>query len=153
MKPVTSAPILIALRDGGVREVLVDALREAGIAVDTADTTRAAAALLARGRYRIVFLDLFLGDGMTSHGLLARFERGSLKRPDCVIVAGSTSTSLPSSGEQVDIFVRKPFEIHTVATMLRDVLQRLEHGATVSDGVIEERRTSRIRRLFGSLFG
>ena len=66
MKTVTSALILIALRDAGVREVLVDALREFGIAVDTADTTRSAAALLGRGTYRVVFLDLFLGDGMTS---------------------------------------------------------------------------------------
>jgi DNA-binding response OmpR family regulator len=119
--------------DGALRSALCDGLRDAGFAVDAADSAEAALASLTVDFHDLMVLDLGLPgcDGLT---LLKRIRERGMTLPVLVLTArGSIEDRVTGLDSGADDYMPKPFAFIELLARIRALLRR---GDSVVPAVI-----------------
>ncbi|KGK57214.1 CheY-like chemotaxis protein [Xanthomonas arboricola] len=101
-----------------LRELIGEALRDAGISVDTADDGHAALRMLRdSGPYDVVFSDIRMPNGMSGIELS---EQVAQLLPDArvILASGFAKAQLPPLPPHVD-FLPKPYRLRQLIDMLK----------------------------------
>ncbi len=111
VKSETGRPqrVLLVEDDDGVREVLSDALRQAGYELDCARTYAEAQHAIARRPHDLVVTDVRLPDGR-GYDLLSRARTAGSKM---IFISGHV-THMPSAEASRVICLAKPFRLETL---------------------------------------
>jgi CheY-like chemotaxis protein/anti-sigma regulatory factor (Ser/Thr protein kinase) len=123
--------ILVVDDDRTTRLLLEDVLREEGFAVAEADSAEAALERLAREKYDLMLLDVWL-PGMSGIDLLARL-RDAAKRPRVVVMTSDDTpeTILSAVREQAYLYVTKPVDPAAVLSAVRRALDAPAETAAI----------------------
>lgn len=123
-EPPGGAPLKVLLIDDEpqVREVLMRMLRLDGHTPTPAGTAREGLRLLASERFDLVLTDLGLPD-MPGWQLARAAKRGSTPVPVVLITGWTEEGERPSSGDDVDAVLVKPFGIAELRQVMRTALE------------------------------
>ncbi|UUF03172.1 response regulator [Xanthomonas hortorum] len=103
-----------------LRELIGEALRDAGITVDTADDGHSALRMLREsGPYDVVFSDIRMPNGMSGIELSEQVTQ-LLPQARIILASGFAKAQLPPLPPQVD-FLPKPYRLRQLIDMLRGV--------------------------------
>lgn len=116
--------ILIVDDEEGIRESLASILRDERYSVDTVGSGEDALALIAKGDFQVVLLDIWLPgiDGMEA---LTRIQ--DLPRPPAVIMIsghGSIETAVRATKLGAFDFIEKPLSLEKVNVLVRNAVQQ-----------------------------
>jgi CheY-like chemotaxis protein len=117
--------ILVCEDDEGIRDLLVEALQEAGYTVDSASNGTEALEHLQRGDGRsLVLLDLLMPD-VTGYEILERMNVDpQLRGEHVIVIVSATGLVRPVSPgvtekQLVKDFLKKPFELDDLLAMVQ----------------------------------
>ncbi|NIJ77787.1 CheY-like chemotaxis protein [Xanthomonas campestris] len=103
-----------------LRELIGEALRDAGIAVETADDGHSALRMLREsGPYDVVFSDIRMPNGMSGIELSEHVAQ-LLPQARVILASGFAKAQLPPLPAQVD-FLPKPYRLRQLIEMLKGV--------------------------------
>ncbi|CAD7379117.1 response regulator [Xanthomonas arboricola] len=103
-----------------LRELIGEALRDAGIAVETADDGHSALRMLREsGPYDVVFSDIRMPNGMSGIELSEHVAQ-LLPQARVILASGFAKAQLPPLPAQVD-FLPKPYRLRQLIDMLKGV--------------------------------
>ena len=103
-----------------LRELIGEALRDAGITVDTADDGQSALRMLREsGPYDVVFSDIRMPNGMSGIELSEQVTQ-LLPQARIILASGFAKAQLPPLPPQVD-FLPKPYRLRQLIDMLKGV--------------------------------
>ena len=155
--------VLVVDDDALLREVLVEILNEAGLAVETASTGADAVAMLAHAAPDVILSDVAM-PGMDGIELLKRVRERDLDVPVVLMTGGPTLASAvkaieygafrylskPMEGGEVVSVVQRAARMHRLARLKRMALDELGSGAfRLEDRAALE---ARFARVLASLF-
>ncbi|AOD15733.1 response regulator [Xanthomonas fragariae] len=101
-----------------LRELISEALRDAGITVDTADDGQSALRMLREnGPYDVVFSDIRMPNGMSGIELSEQVAQ-LLPQARVILASGFAKTELPPLPAQVD-FLPKPYRLRQLIDILK----------------------------------
>ncbi|PPU78194.1 response regulator [Xanthomonas sp. NCPPB 1638] len=103
-----------------LRELIGEALRDAGITVDTADDGHAALRMLREhGPYDVVFSDVRMPNGMSGIELSEQVAQ-LLPQARVILASGFAKAQLPPLPARVD-FLPKPYRLRQLIDLLKGV--------------------------------
>ncbi|PPT74883.1 two-component system response regulator [Xanthomonas arboricola pv. populi] len=103
-----------------LRELIGEALRDAGITVDTADDGHSALRMLREnGPYDVVFSDIRMPNGMSGIELSEHVAQ-LLPQARMILASGFAKAQLPPLPAQVD-FLPKPYRLRQLIDVLKGV--------------------------------
>lgn len=103
-----------------LRELIGEALRDAGITVDTADDGQAALRMLREhGPYDVVFSDIRMPNGMSGIELSEQVAQ-LLPQARMILASGFAKAQLPPLPARVD-FLPKPYRLRQLIDLLKGV--------------------------------
>jgi CheY-like chemotaxis protein len=103
-----------------LRELIGEALRDAGITVETADDGHTALRMLREnGPYDVVFSDIRMPNGMSGIELSEHVAQ-LLPQARVILASGFAKAQLPPLPAQVD-FLPKPYRLHQLIDVLKGV--------------------------------
>ncbi|WDM68745.1 response regulator [Xanthomonas cucurbitae] len=103
-----------------LRELIGEALRDAGITVDTADDGHAALRMLRKhGPYDVVFSDVRMPNGMSGIELSEQVAQ-LLPQARVILASGFAKAQLPPLPARVD-FLPKPYRLRQLIDLLKGV--------------------------------
>lgn len=103
-----------------LRELIGEALRDAGITVETADDGHSALRMLREnGPYDVVFSDIRMPNGMSGIELSEHVAQ-LLPQARVILASGFAKAQLPPLPAQVD-FLPKPYRLRQLIDVLRGV--------------------------------
>jgi two-component system, NtrC family, nitrogen regulation response regulator NtrX len=116
--------ILIVDDEEGIRESLASILRDERYSVDTAASGEQALALIAKGEFQVVLLDIWL-PGMDGMAALTRIQ--DLPQPPAVIMISghaTIETAVRATKLGAFDFIEKPLSLEKVNVLVRNALQQ-----------------------------
>jgi len=118
--------VLIVDDDLVIRELLTSALEESSLQVDWAGDGRQGLELMQKNQYAVVLLDLLM-PGMNGFEVLEQLEEDV--RPVVLVITGADqSTVAELDSRVVHGIVRKPFDPHELADLVRACAEIRERG-------------------------
>jgi DNA-binding response OmpR family regulator len=116
--PLHPIDVLVVEDDRGLSDLLAHALRRAGLTIAVASDVVGAKRLLARGRYKVLVLDLMLPDG-TGFDILSLIKAESVLPPQIMVMPAADASLLEGFDRSVVKTVTvKPFDVeHLVASV------------------------------------
>jgi len=119
--------VLIADDDAVIREILTSVLEQESLHVDCAEDGRQALALMRENQYSVVLLDLLMPE-MNGFEVLENLDDDL--RPVVLVVTGADqSTVAELDARIVHGIVRKPFDAHELAALVRACAEIRGHGS------------------------
>ena len=110
--------VLVADDDHEIRRILVTALSQRGLIVDEAEDGARAIELLQENAYSVLVLDLLM-PGVDGFEVLETLDEGTTPSPVVLVVSGAERSVIERVGaRRIHGVVRKPFDIHDVASVI-----------------------------------
>ncbi len=118
--------ILVVDDDPGIRKTLVDFLLLEGYEFELAANGSQAQLAIDNITFDLVLLDLFL-PGLDGNELLREIKQ---KQPDCEVVIITGFASVPTASKSFSwgahAYLRKPFKLNDLNTIIKDVIELIE---------------------------
>jgi DNA-binding response OmpR family regulator len=116
--------VLVVEDESLIRELMVEALTDAGFEVDNAEDAHAASSLLESDGYNLIVTDLHLPHGVTGWQLAEKVHRETPRMP-IVLVTGRPDIldELPASNIYMAA-LPKPFTLRALVDLVRSMLGR-----------------------------
>lgn len=120
------AHILVVEDEPAIRTAMTDFLEFHGFQASQACDGPQAAALVERGRFDLILLDLML-PGVSGEQLCLRWRQGGLQTPIIMVTAkGQEKDKIQGLDLGADDYVTKPFSLEEMLARIRAVLRRVD---------------------------
>jgi DNA-binding response OmpR family regulator len=120
------AHILVVEDEPAIRTAMTDFLEFHGFQASQACDGPQAAALVERGRFDLILLDLML-PGVSGEQLCSRWRQGGLQTPIIMVTAkGQEKDKIQGLDLGADDYVTKPFSLEEMLARIRAVLRRTD---------------------------